>query len=179
MSTPSPWVRRWAPHWTPGTRVLDVACGNGRHANWLAQAGCQVTGLDRDPQALAALSPAVERHLADLEAAPWPLPGRVFDVVLLTHYLWRPLFPALTAAVAPGGWYVHETFAEGQQAWGRPRNPDFLLQPGELLAACHGLHVLAYEDGVVNGARLQRVAARRLGDAQPLLESPVISNFRP
>ncbi len=179
MSTPSLWVQRWASHWTPGTRVLDVACGNGRHANWLASLGCQVTGLDRDAQCLAALAPEVERHGADLEAAPWPLPGRRFDVVLVTNYLWRPLFPALLAAVAPGGWYVHETFAEGQQALGRPRNPDFLLQPGELWDVCRGLHVMAYEDGVVNGARLQRVAARRLGEAQPLLESPVTSNLRP
>ncbi len=179
MSTPSPWVRRWAPQWKPGTTVLDVACGTGRHATWLASLGLQVTGIDRDADALAQLPAAVEALAADLENAPWPLPGRQFDVVLVTHYLWRPLFPALLASVAPGGWYLHETFADGQQHLGRPRNPDFLLKPGELLQVTQGLHTLAYEDGVVNGARLQRVAARRLGDAQPLLESAVLQNFQP
>lgn len=174
MSLPSPWVQRWARHWQARQTVLDVACGSGRHATWLAGQGLQVTGVDRDPAALAALPESVHPLCADLENAPWPLPGRQFDVVLVTHYLWRPLFPDLLAAVAEGGWFVHETFAEGQQHLGRPRNPDFLLQPGELLTVCHGLHVLAYEDGIVNGARIQRVAARRLGAAAPLLESAVL-----
>jgi hypothetical protein len=145
----------------------------------LAARGLHVTGVDRDADALDALPPSVERLQADLEAGPWPLPGRQFDLVLVANYLWRPLFPVLLASIAPGGWYVHETFADGQQHLGRPRNPDFLLQPGELLRACRGLHVLAYEDGVVNGARLQRVAARRLSAAQPLLESPVPPNSHP
>lgn len=179
MTNPSPWVQRWAPHWTPGSTVLDVACGSGRHASYLAARGLRVTGADRDAEALDALPPGVERLQADLESGPWPLPGRQFDLVLVANYLWRPLFSTFLASVAPGGWYVHETFAEGQQHLGRPRNPDFLLRPGELLKACADLHVLAYEDGVVNGARLQRVAARRLSAAQPLLESPVPPNFLP
>lgn len=174
MSLPSPWVQRWAPLWQTGQTVLDVACGNGRHAAWLAARGLQITGLDCDATALAALPPAVRALQVDLEGQVWPLPGQTFDVVLVTNYLWRPLFPNLLAAVAPGGWYIHETFADGQQHLGRPRNPDFLLQPAELLSVCQGLHVLAFEDGVVNGARIQRVAARRLGSAASLLESVVL-----
>jgi SAM-dependent methyltransferase len=173
MSSPSPWIQRWASHWAPSSTVLDLACGAGRHANWLYRLGLAVTGVDRDPDALALLSHGVEPHLADLEVAPWPWPGRVFDVVLVTNYLWRPLFPFLVSSVAPGGWLIYETFADGQQHLGRPRNPDFLLQSGELLRVCQSLHVLAYEDGVVNGSRIQHVAARRLESSQPLLESPV------
>lgn len=179
MAPPSPWIQRWALQWAPGRTALDVACGHGRHARWLAARGLRVTGVDRDADALASLPPEVETCQADLEGEPWPLPGRLFDIVLVTHYLWRPLFPQLLASVAPGGWYLHETFADGQQHLGRPRNPDFLLRPGELWTVCQGLHVLAYEDGVVNGARVQRVAARRLADAQPLLESPVPSSCHP
>ncbi len=173
MSLTSPWVQRWAPQWQSGQTVLDVACGSGRHARDLAHRGLSVTGIDRDAEALATLPAQVRRVQADLEGAPWPLPNQRFDIVIVTNYLWRPLWPTLIDTVAQGGWYIHETFADGQQHLGRPTNPAFLLQPGELLRATQGLHVLAYEDGIVNGARIQRVAARRLCGASPLLESPV------
>ncbi|TSE22466.1 Tellurite methyltransferase [Tepidimonas sediminis] len=173
---PSPWITARAAllralHGQRPRHALDVACGHGRHARWLAQQGYHVTAVDRDPQALAALAdlgPAVTPLQADLEDAPWPLPGRTFDVVLVTNYLWRPLLPTLVASLAPGGVLLYETFAAGQETVGRPARADFLLQPGELLHACTGLRVLAYEDGFdPRGPRfVQRIVALRPpGDA--------------
>lgn len=168
VSEVSPWVRRWTAQAHPGETALDLACGRGRHSRWLQTLGLKVTAVDRDRDALDALPVDIEALAADLEAGPWPLGERQFGWVLVTHYLWRPLLPRLLAAIAPGGWLVYETFAQGQERLGRPRNPDFLLAPGELLTLCAGkLHVLAYEDGVVNGVRIQRVAARRVADAAP------------
>lgn len=160
----STWLRRWAQACQPGHTALDLACGSGRHVRHLASLGMQVTAVDRDAPALAALSGLAETLLADIEAGPWPLGERQFDLVLVTHYLWRPLLPRIAAAVAPGGWLIYETFTEGQQSVGRPSNPEFLLRPGELLQACAGLRVVAYEDGFLDGVNpryLQRVAAVR------------------
>jgi SAM-dependent methyltransferase len=122
-----------------------------------------VTGVDRNVEALQGLPTGVETVHADLEGAPWPLPGRQFDAVVVTNYLWRPLWPALLQALAPGGVLICETFALGQQRYGKPSRPDFLLQPGELLQVCAGLRVVAYEDGLeAEPARcLQRIAAVR------------------
>jgi SAM-dependent methyltransferase len=159
---PSAWLQRFAPS-RPGT-ALDVACGSGRNLRWLAQAGWQVTGVDRDTAATAALHDLAEIVDADIENAPWPLPGRQFDLVVVCNYLWRPLFADIRAAVKPGGWLVWETFADGQQAIGRPSRPDFLLQRGELLRVCHDWRIVAYEDlfeDGVNPRHVQRVAAAR------------------
>jgi SAM-dependent methyltransferase len=160
-----------------GARVLDVACGHGRHVRWLAAAGHRVTAVDRDAALLAplALLPNVERTVvADLEAAPWPLPDMRFDAVLVTNYLWRALFPALLAAVAPGGLLVYETFTLAQATLGRPRRPEFLLRPGELLTlldagrADSAWRVIAFEEGRLPAAdgmqerAVQRIAARRV-----------------
>lgn len=181
----SEWVMRWAPQWRPGMRALDLACGSGRHSRLLLELGLQLTAVDRDAAALLQIPEPARVLCADLENGPWPLTGERFDLVLVTNYLWRPLLPRIVEAVAEGGWLVYETFAVGQEQFGRPRNPDFLLQPGELLAACQGkLHVLAYEDGVVNGARIQRVAARHLRPQLsppewPLLESPAPQESAP
>lgn len=171
LPAPSPWLLRWLPLLPTGGTTLDLACGSGRHAQALAAAGQRVTAVDIQPVALAA---GIEFIQADLENAPWPLAGRRFDAVLVTNYLWRPRWPELLACV--DDWYLHETFAAGQELLGRPRSPDFLLQPGELLKICadHGLQVLAYEDGVVNGARIQRVAARRLAGALPALAAEAV-----
>ncbi len=162
-SRPSPWVQRFAPLLRPGGSVLDVACGSGRHVQWLAEQGFAVTGIDRDASALAAVEGQAELLVADIEGGPWPLPGRRFDGVVVTNYLWRPLFPQLLAALAEGGVYLHETFADGHQHLGRPSRPDFLLQRGELLQACAGLRIVAFEDGYEagpNGGRcVQRIAA--------------------
>jgi SAM-dependent methyltransferase len=170
---PSDWVRRWSSLVPPGGRVLDVACGSGRHVRWFAARGAQVTALDRDAQALAPLraltEPAVEVIEADIENAPWPLAGRRFDAVVVTNYLWRALLPTLVASVAEGGVLLYETFARGNETVGRPANPDFLLEPGELLRVVDGLRVIAFEDGFVADAParfVQRIAAAR--EAQPV-----------
>ncbi len=163
---PSPWLLRWAHLLPKGARVLDLACGRGRHLRWLAAQGHAVTGIDRDAAALAAsqdLAEAGRAELiaADIEGAPWPCPGRQFDAVVVTNYLWRPLWPSLRAALAPGGLLVYETFAAGNESVGKPSRPDFLLQPGELLACCAGLRIVGYEDGFLDDpARfVQRVVA--------------------
>ena len=130
--------------------MLDVACGSGRHVRWMAERGHVVTAVDRDVAALAGLrlmAPGADIVCADLEGGAWPLPGRTFDAVLVTNYLWRPLWPALRDALAPAGVLICETFASGQESIGKPSRPAFLLQPGDLLRACVGLRVVAYEDG--------------------------------
>jgi len=165
---PSEWVQRWSALVPAGARVLDVACGSGRHVRWFAARGAQVTALDRDVQALAPLraltKPTVEVIEADIECAPWPLAGRRFDAVVVTNYLWRPLLLTLVASVDDGGALIYETFARGNEMVGRPSNPDFLLAPGELLGAVAGLRVIAFEDGFIADAPprfVQRVAAVR------------------
>jgi SAM-dependent methyltransferase len=122
-----------------------------------------VTGVDVSADAVEALAPLGETIAADLEAGPWPLPGREFAAVVVTNYLWRPLLPTLVASVAPGGVLLYETFAAGNETVGRPARPDFLLRPGELLRTCAALRVVAYEDGFLeNPARyVQRIAAVR------------------
>ena len=160
---PSLWVQRFAALVRPGGSVLDVACGSGRHVRWLSEQGYAVTGVDRDAAALTDIGCKAELQVADLEGAAWPLPGRQFDGVVVTHYLWRPLWPALLGALAPNGVLVYETFALGQQRYGKPSRPDFLLRPGELLQVCADLRVVAYEDGLeADPARcVQRIAAVR------------------
>ena len=159
---PSDWVRRWCTGLAPG-RALDLACGRGRHLRWLAQHGWQVTGVDRDEQALAGLQGLGELLHADIESGPWPLAGRRFDLVVVTNYLWRPLLPAIIDTVAPGGRLVYETFGAGHERLGRPSRPDFLLQPAELLQACRELQVLGYECGQLPSPErvVQRIAAQR------------------
>ena len=171
---PSAWVVRWAAHLGAGSSVLDVACGSGRHARLLAQRGCRVTAVDRDPalaQALA-IEPNVEFVQADLEADEWPLGNKTFDAIVVTNYLHRPLFPALKRALAPGSLLVYETFAAGNAEFGRPSNPDYLLRPRELLVAFGtDMRVLAFEDGFTvqpKRAMVQRIAARK-GDVAAVL----------
>ncbi len=164
MSEPSEWIVRWSHLVPAGGTLLDVACGRGRHLRWFAARGLQVTGVDRDADALAACGDVGERIQADIEGGPWPFAGRRFDAVVVTHYLWRPLLPAIVDSVAPGGVLLYETFAAGNETVGRPSRPDFLLRPGELLEAVQGrLHVVAYEDGFLAAPDrfVQRVAAVR------------------
>ncbi len=165
---PSPWLQRWAHLLPAGGAALDLACGSGRHLRWLAGLGLRVTGIDRDQAALAASADLVATGqatlvAADVEHGAWPLPGRQFDAVVVTNYLWRPLWPQILASLAPGGVLLYETFADGNQTVGKPSRPDFLLQPGELLTRCAGLHIVAYEDGFLDAPPrfVQRVAAVR------------------
>ncbi len=166
----SAWVQRWSHLVAPGASVLDVACGSGRHLRWFAQRGCHVTGVDRDEAALAASQGIAQTVLADIEAGPWPLPGRRFDAVIVTNYLWRDLLPTLLACVADnGGVLIYETFSAGNERVGKPSNPKFLLRPGELLQAIQGLRVVAFEDGFATDPdrHVQRIVAvrERAGDA--------------
>jgi hypothetical protein len=132
---------------------------------WFKSRGLRPTGIDRSSLALntaCAYGRVVE---ADIEGGPWPLMDDLvvqrFDVVVVTNYLWRPLLPTIVDSVAPGGLLIYETFAIGNEAFGKPSNPDFLLRPGELLQACQGLDVLAYEHGLLRQPTrcVQRIAA--------------------
>jgi SAM-dependent methyltransferase len=167
LSPPSPWVCRWARLIRPGGSVLDVACGSGRHVRWLAQQGFDVTGIDRDAHAVDPLRDIAQVFVADLEGGAWPLPGARFDAVVVTHYLWRALWPALLEALADGGVLIYETFADGNQSVGKPSRADFLLRHGELLEAAQGLRIVAYEDGFLDAPPrfVQRIAAVRAADA--------------
>ncbi len=182
VARPSEWLTQHAHLLPAGGRVLDVACGSGRHVRWLAVRGFVVTAIDRDAIALAGIdeqpSANVRTCLADIEGAPWPLPNEAFDAVLVTHYLHRPLWPTLLAAVAPGGLLIYETFAVGNERFGKPSRPDFLLQPGELLDVVRDLFlVVAFEECQIDSpkpAMIQRIVARR----ERALNSPIGADFR-
>ena len=162
---PSDWVQRWAHLIRPNGTVLDVACGHGRHMQFLAARGHPVLGLDRSSEALSAAAAWGEVLQADIENEAWPLAHngqpRQFDAVVITNYLWRVLFPVMLASLAPGGVLIYETFAAGNETVGKPSRPDFLLQPGELLRAFAGLRVVAYEDGYLSASPrfVQRLVA--------------------
>lgn len=164
---PSTWVERFVPEILDGGTVLDLACGNGRHARLLRALGRRVVAADVDVSGLADLrnDDGVEIVEADLETGVWPFGDRSFDGIVVTNYLHRPLLPHLVTALAPGGVLIYETFAKGNEAIGRPRNPAFLLEPGELVEAVAGkLRIIAYEHGLEvrpNRAVRQRICAMR------------------
>ena len=134
---------------------------------WLAERGHAVTGVDRAADAVASAACWGRALQADIEAGPWPFANEVFDAVVVTNYLWRARLPDIVAAVATGGALLYETFAAGNETIGKPSRPDFLLQPGELLAACAGLRVVAYEDGyeATPPRFVQRIAAVRVRES--------------
>ena len=148
----SPWVRRHAGRITPASDVLDLACGKGRHARYLAECGHRVTAIDSDLSAVSDLAGDDRFELVahDLEHSPWPFTGRQFDGIVVANYRYPPLYSHLVSALAPGGILIYDTFAEGNERFGRPRNPAFLLKPGELLTAfAADLHIVAYDHGRV------------------------------
>jgi SAM-dependent methyltransferase len=159
-SDPSPWVVRWAPFIQCG-RVLDVACGAGRHSQFFLDRGCEVTALDRDPHVI----PGARFIQVDLESGQtWPVPGEQFEGVVVTNYLFRPIFPLIGAALAPGGVLIYETFMAGHEEFRKPSNPAFLLQPDELLESFSELEVVAFEQGLVQSLKpavTQRICARK------------------
>lgn len=167
--SPSAWVLKWGVTAPVGGRVLDVACGQGRHARWFASRGHAVDAVDRNAAALAALSGVgnVVPLCLDLECdgSIWPYPDsrEAYACVVVTNYLHRPLISTLLDTLGPGGILIYETFALGNERFGRPSNPDFLLQPGELLELVRGrLFVRAYEDLIVDVPRpfrVQRICA--------------------
>jgi len=165
-TVPSPWVCRFLPLIAAGGRVLDLAAGAGRHVRVLRRAGYQVVAVDRDTSRLKAMFDGDNSCLIkeiDLEdGGPWRL-GEGYDGIVVTNYLHRPLLPSLAEALAPGGVLIYETFMLGNERFGRPAKPDFLLRPGELLAVfADRLGVVAFEQGMVEQPRpavLQRIAA--------------------
>lgn len=162
------WVERFLPYIKSGGDVLDLACGRGRHSLRLNASGFRVEAVDRDADALAEISaraPEIATLAADLEGDSWPYDGRRFDAIVVTNYLFRPLFPHLLAALAMDGVLIYETFMAGNERFGKPSNPEFLLRPGELLDVVHGrLSVVAFEQGEVRMPRpavVQRLCATK------------------
>lgn len=157
---PSEWVLRWAPLVERGP-VLDVASGSGRHARVFAGRGLEVVAVDRDPQPV----PGVRLVRADLEdGSPWPFAGQRFAAIVVTNYLHRPLFPEMEKSLDAQGILIYETFMAGNEKFGKPSNPAFLLRPGELLQAFAALTPVAFEQGIVERpkpAMIQRLCARR------------------
>src|SRR5439155_7688578 len=176
-TAPSVWVNRFLPLIKPGGLVLDLAAGSGRHVRLLRDCGFAVCAVDRDTTALLAFAgPCCEVRRIDLETDSRRQLGDDYDGIIVTNYLHRPLLPAIARALAPGGVLIYETFARGNERFGRPRNPDFLLRPGELLEAFAAPTILAFEQGEVTQPRpavIQRIAAiagplRRLPEAVDL-----------
>ncbi len=163
MTAPSAWVARWAPLVTHGT-VLDVACGSGRHAELFLARKLKVIAVDRERRDI----PGARFVQADLEdGSPWPFAGERFEGIVVTNYLHRPLFPLIEAALAEGGVLIYETFMAGNERFGKPSNPAFLLRPGELLEAFPNLAVRGYEEGLVaepKPAMIQGLCAVRGGE---------------
>jgi SAM-dependent methyltransferase len=162
-TVPSAWVKRFLPLIKPGGLVLDLAAGSGRHVRLLRDRGFAVCAVDRDTTALLAFAgPCCEVRRIDLETDNrWQL-GDGYDGIVVTNYLHRPLLPAIARALAPGGVLIYETFAHGNERFGHPRNPDFLLRSGELLEAFTALTVVAFEQGEISAPRhavIQRIAA--------------------
>ena len=162
---PSPWVERFAPRIPREGVVLDLASGSGRHARYLVHLGYRVVAADVDVSRIADLESdqRIEVFETDLQADDWPWGDRRFDGVVVTNYLHRPTLAHLGNTLRPGGVLIYETFAKGHEAFGRPTNPDYLLNPGELLSAfASQLMVVAYElavDRQPKPAKRQRICA--------------------
>lgn len=145
----------------PGGAVLDVACGRGRNAVFLASRGWRVHAVDRDRQALAALPAGVTTQEMDLETGEVSFGSQCYAAVVVFNYLHRPLLPALVAAVAPDGVLIYETFTTAQALRGRPRNPAFLLRAGELPTLVSPLHVIRSREGEFGGKCMASIVAMR------------------
>ncbi|NQV98464.1 MAG: methyltransferase domain-containing protein [Rhodospirillales bacterium] len=169
LSEPSPWIARFAALAPAGGSVLDLAAGGGRHARVFLDRGHPVTAIDKNTSALDAL-PAHDRLTIigfDMEAGEpvfeqgGPLAGQTFDTIVVVNYLYRPHFPGLLDALAAGGLLLYETFALGNEAFARPRNPDHLLKSGELLELTAGrMQIVAYEHGLLEGGDIPGVKQR-------------------
>ena len=168
VSSPASWLVQHADLLPGAGHALDVACGRGRHALWLAEHGLTTLGIDRDPDAVRELNDVararrlpLRAEVRDIESGGTPFRGITYDVIVVVHYLHRPLFPALIDALAPGGLLVYETFTREQAARGKPTNPEFLLESGELLDLVRPLDVLVSREGDYDGRMVASVIARR------------------
>lgn len=178
LDQPSQWVARFSsliPRSSSDLPVLDLACGYGRHSKFLAKAGHFVLAVDRDDHCLGLIKNGLEQAIAqnieilctDLEGQDWPLSQRSVLGLVVTNYLYRPRMQNLLELVAPGGVLIYETFAQGNEAFGKPSNPDFLLRPHELLdwiRADSSFQILGFEQGIVQQpkpASVQRICAVR------------------
>lgn len=173
-AAPAGWILDNADLLWPGMRVLDVAAGGGRHARLFAAAGWPVTAIDRDAERMATLAAEAARRqwpltaiVRDLETDGAALGDVAWDLILVTHYLHRPLTPAIVRALAPGGVLLYETFTTAQAARGKPTNPAFLLLPGELPRLVAPLEVVRQREGDVEGRMVASIAARRLSAPEP------------
>ena len=166
-SPPSPWVLKFADLAPKDLTVLDIACGSGRHARHFLELGYDVTAIDRDISSLTDLETDARLTVlqADLEGAPWPLADQQYGTVIITNYLHRPLFPCIISGLEPDGILIYETFALGNEKFGKPDNPDFLLRPGELREVFSGkFDIIAFEeveDRDPRPAMRQRICARK------------------
>lgn len=168
---PSDWVVRWTRDRVPA-RALDLAAGHGRHARFLRAGGWSVTAIDRDAEALAQFPAGIRTECLDLETeAGWDPRGQTWDLIVVTRYLHRPLFPAIRQALAPGGCLIYETFMQGHEQYGRPQRPEFLLRAGELLQQFADWYVVAFEQGLKSHPSqvIQRICVVR-----PPLGSPAV-----
>jgi hypothetical protein len=141
-----------------------------------AERGHPVTGVDRNSDAIAAVSHLGEAICADIEHGPWPLQDRSFGAVVVTNYLWRPLWPQILASLATNGVLIYETFSNGNETVGKPSRPDFLLQQGELLNVCKSLRIVAFEEVFIAEPDrfVQRIAAvRETRDTQTPVRYPL------
>lgn len=169
LPPPSDWVRRWSSMLAPHSTVLDIACGKGRHMKWFSEQGHKVTGIDISPVATQVAAAFGRTILADIENNAWPMmDGLVvqqFDAVLVTNYLWRPLFRRIADSLAPAGLLIYETFTQGNERYGKPSRPEFLLSNGELLVAFKDLRIVAFEEGFLDDPPrcVQRIAALKPG----------------
>lgn len=162
---PSPWVIKHLPLIRNGGRVLDLACGSGRHALWMAEQGFRVDAVDRDVKAVAGMAEIanIDVFVLDIETEAGFQPDRHYDGIVVSRYLFRPLLPFLAEILLPGGVLIYETFMAGNERYGKPSNPDFLLNPGELLTVFSPvLSVYAFEQGEFDDPKpavMQRLCA--------------------
>lgn len=169
IQSPSPWVTRFSHLVPERARVLDVAGGYGRHSEHFLKKNCTVVAIDIDTAAIESIAsrmPTVLTIQADIEHGPWPLidaqdKPQLFDAIVVTNYLWRPLMPTLLASLGIGGVLIYETFTQGNETVGKPSRSDFLLRRGELLEVCKSLRIVAFEDGFLTSPErfVQRVIA--------------------
>ncbi|MGZ4977223.1 MAG: class I SAM-dependent methyltransferase [Methylobacter sp.] len=165
LEKPSPWIIKNASMFRKNGRVLDLACGYGRHAIWLAKQGYQVDAIDRDAEAVSAMVGMgnINVLIVDLEEGDWPQSGQMYDGIIVSRYLYRPLLPTFAELLNPGGVLIYETFMTGNERYGKPSNPDFLLLPNELFDVYSPLlNIIAFEQGeqqMPRPAVMQRICA--------------------